>query len=135
MRGAALLAAGLLLPGLAAAQGGPAPLPTRDVSVQYGLQGGPASMPQVIRMSFDAASQRMRFDMTGLDGYLLADHAGQSLTAVEPSRRVLQVPMPAAAPGPPAGGWCGAARAGQARRRAVHDLEFRCRGGLGLRHR
>jgi hypothetical protein len=99
MRGAALLAAGLLLPGLAAAQGGPAPLPTRDVSVQYGLQGGPATMPQVIRMSFDAASQRMRFDMTGLDGYLLADHAGQTLTAVEPSRRVLQVPMPAAAPG------------------------------------
>jgi hypothetical protein len=98
-RGAALLAAALLIPAVAAAQTAPPPLPTRDVSVEYGLQGGPASMPQVIRMSFDAASQRMRFDMPGLDGYVLADHRDQSLTAVEPVRRVLQVPMPAAAPG------------------------------------
>ncbi|BDG75104.1 hypothetical protein [Roseomonas fluvialis] len=91
------LIAALLVPVAAAAQ--PA-LPTRDVSVQYGIAGAAGNGPQIIHMSFDAGAQRMRFDAPGTPGYSVVDHGtGQSITTVDPAGAAVQVPMPPSPPG------------------------------------
>jgi hypothetical protein len=99
MRRAALIAA-LLAPGAAVAQSAPPPLPTRDVTVQYGIAGPTGGGPQVVHMSFDAGTQRMRIEAPGTPGYAVVDHgAGQSVTTVDPAGAVVQAPMPPSPPG------------------------------------
>lgn len=89
--------AAAILAGPAFAQDRPPLFPTRDVAVTYRMTGGP--QPGVeMSMSWLASGQRMRADMPGGMGFMVADQQAQrSFMVMEAQRMIMDIPMAQAA--------------------------------------
>jgi hypothetical protein len=70
------------------ANGQPPLVPTRDVAVTYRVQDPPSQQDpkgatHVLHMYFDATGQRVHIDVSGQPGFLVIDHKGGLVTAVD----------------------------------------------------
>lgn len=94
---AALAFATACLAGPAQAQDRPPLFPTRDVAVTYRMTGGPQSGVEM-SMSWLANGQRMRVDVPGGMGFMVADQQNQrGFMVMEQQRMIMDIPMAQAA--------------------------------------
>jgi hypothetical protein len=78
----------------ALAQDRPPLFPTRDVTVTYRLTGGQSQAAPVMTIAWQAASQTMRLDTSGMGGWMVADHRNQrAFMVIEQARMVMDVPV------------------------------------------
>ena len=94
----AVAAAGLLAAGAAVAQDRPLIQPTRDVAVTYRVEGDAASVipggiPSTLRLSWDAAGQRLRAEPDGRSQVVVDLHARTALVMDTMLRSALTLPM------------------------------------------
>ena len=87
-RRAVVIAAGLLAAGAVAAQDRPLIQPSRDVSVTYRVEGAAASavpggIPNALRLSWDAAGQRLRAEPEGRSQAIIVDLRARSAQVVD----------------------------------------------------
>lgn len=81
---------GLAIAGPAAAQEHPLMQPSRDVTVEYRLNGpseGPRHV-QTVRMYFSDRGAKFRVDAVGQPGYSIMDRAGNRMIVVMPEQRM-----------------------------------------------